>query len=84
VVIDGGMMASSRTSMSRWIQNPDDAVTAEHDGERALVEDGVDSVGEPSRMVAQAVGVEQARAASIVRSKPVVIRATYDKTTLNA
>ena len=40
----------------------DGAVAAEHDREGALVEDGADGVGEPGRVVAQAVGVEQARA----------------------
>ena len=37
----------------------DGAVAAEHDRERAMVEHRTDGVGQPGRVVAQAVGVEQ-------------------------
>jgi hypothetical protein len=54
--------AASPVSEGEGDAEQDGAIAAEHDRERALVEDGADGVGELGRMVAQTVGVEQARA----------------------
>jgi hypothetical protein len=67
VAVQEQQAVAAAASQGEGDAEQDGAVAAEHDGERALVEHRADGVGEPGRVVAQTVGVEQARAGVDVR-----------------
>jgi hypothetical protein len=66
VVVEEQQAVAAAASEGEADAEQDGAVAAEHDREGALIEDGADGVGEPGRVVAETVGVEQPVPASML------------------